>query len=137
MRVLDEAVTRALEALDLAPVYYGSAERDTPPPYFVHRSTNSSKGELGAAGLGFNAGAGVQAREYEHSVLAVSRDPDEAEVMREAVTEAFEGHAFGIEGWRSARTTWAGEIHDPGDLLPGGSIAYEAGDRWTIRIFRP
>jgi hypothetical protein len=137
MRVLDEAVTAALAELGDWPVYYGSAERDTPPPYFVHRSTGSGKGELGRAGMGFSQGAGVQAREYDHSVVAVSKDPDEVEAMREAVVERFQGLLLSVPGWRSQPCDWAGEVHDPGDLLPGGSIGYEAGDRWTIRIFRP
>lgn len=137
MRVLDEAVTAALVDLGLGPVYYGSADRDTPPPYLVHRATDSRKGELGRAGMGFQVGAGVQAREYEQCVVAVSRDPDQAEAMREAVVERFQGLVLALAGWRAQPCDWVGEVHDPGDLLPGGTIGYEAGDRWVIRIFRP
>lgn len=138
MRAVDEAVAAALA--DLSPdarVYYGSAARDTPPPYYVHRSTASGKGELGRAGMGFSAGAGVQAREYEHSIVAVARDPDTVEEMRERAAEVFQGLRLAVAGWRTNPCDWAGEVHDPGDLLPGGSIGYEAGDRWMIRIFRP
>lgn len=131
MRVLDEAVSAALAALGAGEVYYGSAERDTPPPYYVHRSTDSRKGPIGFAGMG-----GIEAREYEHAIVAVSRDPDEAEAMREAAVVRFQGLRLDVAGWETRPADWAGEVHDPGDLLPGGSVGYEAGDRWVITLYR-
>jgi len=131
MRVVDDAVAVALAALNAGAVYYGSAARDTPPPYFVHRAIDSRKGPLGIAGMG-----GIEAREYTHSVVAVALDPDAAETMREALVERFQGLFLTVAGWNTRPCDWAGEVHDPGDLLPGGSIGYEAGDRWTIQIYR-
>jgi hypothetical protein len=130
MRALDDAVAAVLGGLGGNPgVYYGSAKRDTPPPYYVHRSTDSRP----AAATGF----GVEAREYEHSIVAVARDPDVAETMREAVVTALRGTTLPVADWgTSQRITWQGEVHDPGDLLPGGSIGYEAGDRFKITINR-
>jgi hypothetical protein len=142
MRVLDEAVAAALERvfegarfpdknkrLVAVQVNYGSADRDDPPPYIIHRSTDSRP----AGGNGF----GAEGREYEHSIVAVAMDPDTAEAMREAVIAAFRGATLDVPGWgTSQKITWQGEVHDPGDLLPGGSIGYEAGDRYRITISR-
>jgi hypothetical protein len=130
MRALDNAVAAALEALGAGAVYYPTAPRDTPPPYYVHRSTDSRPG----GGTGFGGG---EAREYEHSIVAVARDPDTAEDLREAVIEAFRGRTLAVDGWgTSQKITWQGEVHDPGDLLPGGTIGYEAGDCFKIPISR-
>lgn len=128
MRALDDAVAGVLQGLGYG-VAYGSAERDTPPPYVVHRSTAS---QPYATGFG-----GMEGREYAHSIVAVARDPDQAEDMREAVLAALRGLTLAVDGWgTSQRITWQGEVHDPGDLLPGGSIGYEAGDTYKITISR-
>lgn len=130
MRALDDAVAAVLEALNAGAVYYGSAARDTPLPFYVHRSTDSRPG----GGTGFGGG---EAREYEHSIVAVADDPDVAEDMRERVIDAFRGRTIAVEGWgTSQKITWQGEVHDPGDLLPGGKIGHEAGDRFRIPISR-
>lgn len=131
MRVVDDAVAAALAALGAGAVVYASAERDARPPYFVHKGTDSRKGELGIAGMG-----GIESREYEHSILAVSDDPDEAEAMREAVVARFQGLQLAVAGWLTRPADWVGEVHDPGELLPGGAVVNFAGDKWKITIYR-
>jgi hypothetical protein len=132
MRALDEAVAAAIRAV--APggtdVFYGSAPQNWQgDTYYVHRSFDSNKSAL--------AGMGTQARQYHHSVVVVSRDPDEAEQLREALTTALEGHTLGVAGWGSSqKLVWEGEEHDPGDMLPGGGVFFFAGDRWTIDVHR-
>lgn len=106
-----------------------SAERDDPPPYVVYRGTDSRP----SAATGF----GARAREYEYTIIAIARDPDEVQTMREAVDAAFDGCVLTVAGWgTSQRVTWQGEVTDPGELLPGGSIGHEAGDRYKITIAR-
>lgn len=134
MQALDDAVAQELAAAlpDNVPVYYASADRDDPFPYVVHRSTDSRKGRIGIAGF-----SGTEARQYEHSIIVVSADPDEAETLRERIVAQLQNKRLTPAGWQSTTPVdWSGEVHDPGDMLPGGALAYFAGDKWTIDIYR-
>lgn len=137
MKALDDAF--AAELTGIAPagvqVYYGSADRDDPPPYYVHHSIASQKGRIGTAGFG--GSSGLDARQYQHAILAVSRDPDEAETLREVAYAHFQGRKLTPAGWEpTTPCDWAGEVHDPGEMLPGGEVLFFAGDHYTLDIFR-
>jgi hypothetical protein len=136
MRALDEAIAAELAAIAPAgvTVEYGSPPRDwRGTACFVHRSVHSEAGRLGAAGIN-----GVDARQYEHQIVAIHRtDPDQAEALRDLVVAHLQWRRLAPAGWTSTTPiTWAGEVHDPGDMLPGGELTYFAGDRWTVDIYR-
>ncbi len=137
MKALDDAVAAelAIIAPEGVPVYYGSADRNDPPPYYVHHAIASQKGRIGTAGFG--GPRGLDARQYQHAILAVSRDPDEAEALREAAYGHFQGRRLAPAGWEpTTPCDWAGEVHDPGEMLPGGELVFFAGDHFTIDIYR-
>jgi hypothetical protein len=138
MRALDAALYDELVAAlpDGIPVYRAAAPRDDPPPYVLYRQSGSQRGAIGAAGFG-GAGVASEARQYEFIVLAVSRDPEQAEDLREAITQILQWRRLAPAGWTNTTPfSWLAEVDDPGEMLPGGADVEFAGDRWTVDIYR-
>lgn len=137
MELLEEAIYARLTALDQGTVYLGSAERDTPPPYYVYRLIEGANGvrtenEQVTKGL-----AGTESRYYVLVAGAVARDPDQASAMRQVAEDALHGWLPSVPGWSVTMPVfWTQLEPDLGDLLPGGSIGYEAGDRYTANLYR-
>lgn len=137
MELLEEAIATRLGALGQGAVYLGSAPRDTPPPYYVYRLTEGGNGMRTRNGQVTDGLVGAECRYYQATIAAVARDPDRASAMRQAAEDALTGWRPDVPGWTAVLPVfWSALEPDLGDLLPGGTIGYEAGDRWVFNLRR-
>jgi hypothetical protein len=137
MELLEEAIAARLGRIGQGVVYLGSAPRDTPPPYYVYRLTEGGNGMRTRNGQVTDGLVGTDYRYYLITIAAVARDPDRASAMRQAAEDALHGWSPEVAGWSvTLPVFWTQLEPDLGDLLPGGTIGYEAGDRYTANLYR-
>lgn len=137
MELLEEAIAARLGALGQGTVHRGSALRDTPLPYYVYRIMEGGNGMRTRNGQVTDGLVGTECRYYVFVAAAVARDPDRASAMRQAAEDALHGWTPDVPGWRTTLPVFWGSLEpDLGDLLPGGTVGYEAGDRYTANLYR-
>lgn len=137
MELLEEAIATRLGNLRQGDVYLGSAPRDTPLPFYVYRLTEGGNGMRTKNGQITDGLVGTECRYYVISVAAVARDPDVASAKRQLAEDALHLWRPAVPGWNvTLPVFWTALEADMGDLLPGGSIGYEAGDRYTANLYR-